>query len=254
MRDRRVNLKTTTRLCAIGVAGAALLSTGAGAATRFGTFGNLKYDDCQYETDANLVLREFPAARISTNEVVRAWRENGATTDQGLTYLEDVGFDGHRAAAATLVTTRAQIIAAANAGGVWAGLSWGHAVAIIRATTSRVVVVDDGLVEPMSWWNWYAMFDGPGSTLYAITWAQVDTEQLNFDGLSTTGGSPTMAPQVEPVGATAPIDLNVFVNDGYQFEGWSTNPQGPVQYADGADYTFTKGATLYAIWSYCDCS
>ena len=243
-------------LAAVAVLTTLAVASSAGATPRYQPFGNLQFNDCQYESAANLVLHQFPGAKISTGEVLRAFKANGIVgpdaTPAGLDYLENVGFDGHRANA-EVITTRAQIIAAANAGGVFVTLGWGHAVAIVHANPRELDVVDDGADPPMTWSNWHEMYAAPGTVYYALTWAQVDTETLNFSS-SYTGGSPMMTPQVEAAGSTEAIETNAFVNDGYQFEGWSTNPQGPVQYADGAEYTFTKGATLYALWSYCDCS
>lgn len=230
------------------------VASSAGAST-YGAFGNLSSGDCQYETAANLVLREDPHARISTAEVLRAYRLNGIDgpegTPEGLDYLEQIGFAGWRVESATPVVTNEAIVAGANAGGIFAALSWGHAIAIIHANPKRVVIVDDGLVQSLSWPDFRHFYDSPHSTLYALTWLPAGDDAVTFDGMSITGDSPSSMPiQVEPEGTTTALETNVFVNDGYAFQGWSTNPEGPVEYADGAEYTFTKGATLYAIWTY----
>lgn len=245
------------RALAIAVAGASLwMAAPAAASSRYQAFGNLTYNDCQYEAAANLVLYHDARAKITTGEVLRAWRKyrivGPAATPGGLDFLENVGFAGWRVSSARVTSSRSAIIAAANSGGVFAALGWGHAVAVIHANARKLVVVDDGIDPPMEWGDFHQFFDTPGTTLYALTWARTSTEQVNFDGTSTTSDSPTsMASIVEATGSTVALPANVFVNDGYAFQGWSSDDSNRVQYANGANYTFTRGATLYAVWTYC---
>ena len=44
------------------------------------------------------------------------------------------------------------------------------------------------------------------------------------------------------------LTTNPYTRPGYTFRGWSTNPGGPSQYRDGAQFTLTSDAILYAIW------
>ncbi len=75
------------------------------------------------------------------------------------------------------------------------------------------------------------------------------TYTVNFNSNSGTG---TMNPQEIEVDAATPLSLNAFSKAGYDFVGWSTSPNGPVEYTDGESVTnLTEGfgsITLYAIW------
>ena len=80
------------------------------------------------------------------------------------------------------------------------------------------------------------------------TWETLYYKYVTFDA---NGGTGTMdAQEIENNGT---LTANAFARDGYTFEGWSMEPDGPVVYADGAAITadeFDKGAfTLYAIWT-----
>ena len=73
-------------------------------------------------------------------------------------------------------------------------------------------------------------------------WAPVNYTVI-FDA---NGGTGSMAPQTSNL--PAPLALNGFAREGYDFGGWSLSPDGPVAYADGAEYAFDADATLYAQW------
>ena len=215
---------------------------------RYGDFGNLRFGDCQYASGANLVLSRWPGAHITTAEVLRAWRTAPNDPTGGLTYLEDYGFAGHRAASATVVTGTSAIIAGADAGGIYAALSWGHVVAVTHASANEVTVVDAGLVTHNTWAEFRRFYDAPDSFLYAITWAAPNTQQITFEGSYETS---TMTTQVEPTGTVAPIEALGMVNAGYTFEGWATTQDGTVaQYQSGQPFDFTHSMTLYALWTY----
>ena len=49
---------------------------------------------------------------------------------------------------------------------------------------------------------------------------------------------------------TANLTANTFTNDGQPFLGWALVYCGDVEYADGANYTATGNADLYARWGY----
>lgn len=235
-------------ICVLAVSAFWCAMPASATGVHYGTFGNLTYPDCQYEAAANLVLSQFPQAQITTNEVLRAWREFGINALAGLTYLEDYGFDGYHAATANLVTGKSAIIAAANGGGIWADLSWGHVVAVVHANPREVTVVDDGLVTVNTWQEFYRFYDAPQSALFAISWAPAGTEQITFAGSYETS---TMVTQVEPTGVVVPIEALGMVNDGYTFDGWTTNPgAGVAQYQSGEPFDFTHSMTLYALWTY----
>ena len=213
----------------------------------YAAFGNLWTDDCQFETDANLILHEYPNAHISIAEVLRAYDNGkGLNLYSGLDYLEYHGFDGHTATW-TPVTTKAQIIYAAMHGGVWATMFNGsHAVGILAANEKTLVTVDDGIVQHQTWanWDWFA---GRTFQFYAaLSWNSPNTETLYFVGDAETD---TMTPQTEPTGTVTPIEANGMVEDGWTFLGWNTEADGSgTMYQSGQGWTFTQGATLYAQW------
>ncbi len=68
---------------------------------------------------------------------------------------------------------------------------------------------------------------------------------------NVNGGEGTMDVQKIPTGTTRNLTACNFTRDGYIFAGWSTEPNGTVEYNDAASYTMgtTSENTLYAIWS-----
>ena len=229
----------------------ALLPATAGASSRYQEFGNLTLNDCTYESLANLVLYEFPAARINPRVVIGAFRANGV--NGAMSYVQDVGFSGHRVAAFTPISSHnhAALAKAASHGGVWATVSYGgHVVDITRASKTGVTVLDDGSIYFMRWADW-SYYQGTPAVDYAVTWATPGTTSVYFNGMSVTSDSPSMAAQTLKTGTTATLTPNAFIQDGYKFEGWTTSENGTVvQYTDGQSYTFNQGMTLYALWSY----
>ena len=59
----------------------------------------------------------------------------------------------------------------------------------------------------------------------------------------------TVTSQIVPEGTAAALNLNPFIRDGYVFIGWSTAPEGTVEYADGAIITVEQNMPLYAQWA-----
>jgi uncharacterized repeat protein (TIGR02543 family) len=65
----------------------------------------------------------------------------------------------------------------------------------------------------------------------------------------SNGGVGTMTPQTFTYGTNGRFTANEFTRTGYTFTGWSTSPNGAVEYADQADYSIGVGnTTLYAQW------
>src|SRR5580704_4962188 len=184
--------------CAIGVTAALLASSTVSAGTiraqkPYQSFGNLAgVGDCGYESDANLILHEWPKARITTPEVERAYQAYGnefagqsVTSDGGqnwtLTglweaqlYLISTGFAGHRASSIVQID-QVQVPAATQGGGVEVvndGPVRQHVFDIIAANATHVVIVDDGFVYHYTWtWLNYAYTqDGETLTYYGVTW------------------------------------------------------------------------------------
>ena len=179
---------------AVGVAGSALiwlwfnpLPVNASVLPQYQAFGNIEpwnVGDCQYEAAANLLKFEYPQANVTTNEVIRAYREQGSSNPaldgdtDALTFLMNYGFDGYKLGIFNQIYTRQQIIADASQGGVWATFNdEGHAVAIIAANSKRVTFVDDGLIQSWTWSNW-KWWRGHPYAMYALTWNTSTTTTL----------------------------------------------------------------------------
>ena len=82
--------------------------------------------------------------------------------------------------------------------------------------------------------------------LYAV-WV-ANKNDIIFDA---NGGSGNMSNQQINTGVTENLIKNTFSKDGYYFVGWSTTPNGNVEYADQANYSMGTESTytLYAIWA-----
>ena len=80
------------------------------------------------------------------------------------------------------------------------------------------------------------------TTLYAV-WMRAVT--VSF---SPNGGSGAMDDFKPAQGVESKLPSGTFTNVGRSFEGWATEPNGEVVYADGATVTFNSDITLYAVW------
>ena len=82
--------------------------------------------------------------------------------------------------------------------------------------------------------------------LYAV-WV-ANKNDIIFDA---NGGNGNMSNQKINTGVTENLIKNTFSKEGYYFVGWSTTPNGNVEYEDQANYSMgTESAyTLYAIWA-----
>ena len=82
-------------------------------------------------------------------------------------------------------------------------------------------------------------------TLYAI-W-QINTNTLSFN---SNNGIGTMANVSVVSFDTVNLPTNAFTRAGYTFKGWSTTPDGEVEFANGAEYAMgtESSYTLYAVW------
>lgn len=180
------------------VAATAILFTSTALSTpafaqKYNQFGNLAgVDDCQYETAANLILHQYPKSKITTNQVESAFdtfgddwqgtqvlQSDGSWLNEGLwagqNFLISQGFDGHRASSITQIS-QAQAVVDANHGGVEVvndGPVRQHMFAMIAASRTRVVLVDDGFTYHYTWaWlQWAYTQSGETLTYYAVTWA-----------------------------------------------------------------------------------
>lgn len=171
-----------------------VFAAGAAETKPYSDFGNFSIGDCGYETDANLILHEYPKAKITTDEVESAYDNLGnlfagtdVTTDggeiwtaQGLwtaqNYLISTGFDGHRASSITQVFTLGQEVAAANGGGlqvVVTGPTLMHVFGVIHANAKELTQLDDGTITHLTW-SWllfsYTHAFGPDMTQTNPDW------------------------------------------------------------------------------------
>ena len=71
-------------------------------------------------------------------------------------------------------------------------------------------------------------------------------------GFNANGGLGTMNRQLFVNGQSAQIQKNTFTRPGYTFKGWSTTPNGAVQYADKQTVTniYNAGKTVYGSVDY----
>jgi len=223
------------------------------ATARYSSFGNGGVNagftsgiagDCAFAADANLVRMRWPATPISAASVVRDWSAYDASLG-GLGFLEVYGFDGHHIVAYSPVTTRAQIIKAANRSGIYAVILGGaHAVAVIGADRRGVKFVTWGKVVNATWAQWNSFHV---TIMDAVTWTAPNTASIMFE---TNCGKYSPAFQVALIGVTEPVTPPTFVNAGFVISGWSTNSNGTgTIYQSGSLYVFTGNVVLWATWT-----
>lgn len=94
--------------------------------------------------------------------------------------------------------------------------------------------------------------DHEGSIRTLLQRASVYTQEVYFIAYNSNGGVGQMSNQVVNVGSSAPLSLNTFTKEGYEFTGWSETPNGPVIYTNGQTVSDLASAfetkTLYAVW------
>ena len=88
------------------------------------------------------------------------------------------------------------------------------------------------------------------TTIYAV-WSAPHTYSVAYNGNGATGGS--MSKSNHTYDTAKNLTTNGYTRNGYTFLGWSTSPDGGVQYSDGdsvLNLTATDGETvnLYAQW------
>ncbi len=74
----------------------------------------------------------------------------------------------------------------------------------------------------------------------------VVTYSLEFD---PNGGIGIMESIKVEKGESVSLPLNTFDGQGKDFKGWATSSTGEVEYNNGASYTPTSDAVLYAVWT-----
>lgn len=89
--------------------------------------------------------------------------------------------------------------------------------------------------------------------LYNDQQPPVQPQPTSFEVVfDANGGVGSMANQTIDVKAPTALSTNAFTREGYTFKGWSTTPDGAVQYQDAEQVTDLAPAggttTLYAVW------
>jgi uncharacterized repeat protein (TIGR02543 family) len=94
---------------------------------------------------------------------------------------------------------------------------------------------------------------GTLSGTYTNASCTINQYTVSFNTNGGTGGS--TASQTRNYNTSAALTTNGFTRTGYNFTGWNTAANGSgTSYANGASYTITANATLYAQWVVGDCS
>ena len=136
-----------------------------------------------------------------------------------------------------------------NGGGNYMWVSSNPDVATVDES-GKVTYVSEGTATITCYYYWTDELDGK---LYCI----YDTATVNVTGAYTinydaNGGSGNMTSQIVAKGKSIKLNNCTFTGPGTQpkFMGWSTTPDGAIEYANGATITPTSDMTLYAIWGY----
>lgn len=96
---------------------------------------------------------------------------------------------------------------------------------------------------------------GPNGSPYTWVWEKDSAAySVSYDA---NGGTGSMAQEKWHVGTAGTLAKNKFYNFGCDFSGWSTTPNGDVEYKDGAEIADDFGGTakagvpvtLYAVWT-----
>ena len=82
------------------------------------------------------------------------------------------------------------------------------------------------------------------TTLYAVWRPAV---KVSFNPNSGTGYMDELLLE-KGVETSAKLPYGTFTKVGHSFDGWATEPEGEVVYADGATIAITEDITLYAVW------
>ncbi len=231
---------STLALVAPSVASAAPQST-----PPYQAWGNDNIGNCPFAAMANLVRSHWAKAPITTNEVIRDWRTYD-TTIGPLAFMFEDGLGGHAISSYAPVTTRAQFIAGANAGGLYAVILGGeHAVAVVGANSKGVYFVTWGTLLWVNWSGWNGL--DPVSE-DSVTWAPANASTSTVMFYPDCGNLAPVA-QTEPTGSTAPLAAPVIQDGGVQLLGWMTTfaPTATL-YQVGEPYTYSHNVVMWADW------
>ena len=136
-------------------------------------------------------------------------------------------------------------------------LSSAHSIGYVASEGNPLnVVVSDGIEPGTNYYFWVrACYAVPNSTWYTIIGRGEFSESAmgyikKFYAISfnANGGEGDMAQQDVLIGATTNLMANAFSRAGYVFQGWATNVNSAVVYADGASIAPVADMALYAVW------
>lgn len=98
-------------------------------------------------------------------------------------------------------------------------------------------------------WSWTMNVPAGATVTRTATIAagvQLTSYTVNFDA---NGGTGTMPTHSYVTGVTDHLPANQFSRDGYNFLGWSADPNASAAtYTDAGEITVTSDMTLYAVW------
>ena len=136
----------------------------------------------------------------------------------------------------------------------------GTEIADFKANYGTSIKVNDPVRKGYEFLGWYideeleSEFDlkvpGSNSTVYA-KWKACKIEiTFNMNASGVTGEMGKATYQTEDEKLT--LDKSNYAREGYDFKGWSTTPDGAVEFEDGGDVTplleVSQTVTLYAVW------
>lgn len=132
--------------------------------------------------------------------------------------------------------------------------------AYLLYTTSSTKQITATPAESCIFLGWYNK-DGSlvGSELnYTLSIKNEETVEARFSfnytiRFNANGGSGTMSDQSFQFGVSKNLSKNTFTRQGYVFAGWSTTPDGDVEFVDEQDGSkipedIVSNVTLYAVW------
>lgn len=98
-------------------------------------------------------------------------------------------------------------------------------------------------------WSWTMNVPAGATVTRTATIAagvQLTSYTVNFDA---NGGTGSMSSHYYVTGVTDHLPANEFAREGYNFLGWSTDPNATAPaYTDAGEITVTSDMTLYAVW------
>ena len=131
------------------------------------------------------------------------------------------------------------------------------------ATGQTIVLPDNEFVKPgYTFESWLDLMNGmtrykegdrytmgTSSTAVLVAVWSPNTNRLSFDKNSSTATGEMTSIEID-TDRKADLPPVGFVNEGFDFVGWATTPDGEAVYGDGASYTMgvESEVTLYAVW------